>query len=60
MCQNSAIPVFSLLIVLTSIACFSLAANGQTAAPVSLQEQLSTQNKLAKMGGAVVTRARPS
>ena len=50
--QNSAIPVFSLLIVLTNIACFSSAANGQTAAPVSLQEQLSAQYKLAKMSGA--------
>jgi hypothetical protein len=55
--QNSAIPVFSLLIVLTHIACFSSAANGQTAAPVSLQEQLSAQYKLAKMSGAVVTDA---
>jgi hypothetical protein len=55
--QNSAIPVFSLLIVLTNIACFSSAANGQTAAPVSLQEQLSAQYKLAKMSGAVVTDA---
>jgi hypothetical protein len=55
--QNSAIPVFSLLIVLTNIACFSSAANGQTAAPVSLQEQLSAQYKLAKMRGAVVTDA---
>lgn len=53
--QNSAIPVF--LIVLTNIACFSSAANGQTAAPVSLQEQLSAQYKLAKMSGAVVTDA---
>jgi hypothetical protein len=55
--QNSAIPVFALLIVLTNIACFSSAANGQTAAPVSLQEQLSAQYKLAKMSGAVVTDA---
>jgi hypothetical protein len=55
--QNSAIPVFSLLMVLTNIACFSSAANGQTAAPVSLQEQLSAQYKLAKMSGAVVTDA---
>jgi hypothetical protein len=55
--QNSAIPVFTLLIVLTNIACFSSAANGQTAAPVSLQEQLSAQYKLAKMSGAVVTNA---
>jgi hypothetical protein len=55
--QNSAIPVFSLIIVLTNIACFSSAANGQTAAPVSLQEQLSAQYKLAKMSGAVVTDA---
>lgn len=53
----TAIPVFSLLIVLTNIACFSSAANGQTAAPVSLQEQLSAQYKLAKMSGAVVTDA---
>jgi hypothetical protein len=52
------IPVFSLLIVLTNIACFSSAANGQTAAPVSLQEQLGAQYKLAKkMSGAVVTEA---
>jgi hypothetical protein len=55
--QNSAIPVFSLLIVFSNIACFSSAAAGQTAAPVSLQEQLSAQYKLAKMSGAVVTDA---
>jgi len=55
--QNYAISVFSLLIVLTNIACFSSAANGQSAAPVSLQEQLSAQYKLVKMSGAVVTDA---
>jgi hypothetical protein len=55
--QNSAIPVFSLMIVFSNIACFSSAAAGQTAAPVSLQEQLSAQYKLAKMSGAVVTDA---
>jgi len=53
----TAIPVFSLLIVPTNIACFSSAANGQIPAPVSLQEQLSAQYKLAKMSGAVVTDA---
>ena len=55
--QNSAIPVLSLLIVFTNLAYFPSAADGQTAAPVSLQEQLSAQYKLAKMSGAVVTDA---
>ena len=44
-------------ISLPVVVCFSLAADAQTAAPVSLQEQLSAQYKLAKMSGTVVADA---
>src|ERR1700676_511077 len=55
--QNSAISAGSLLIVLATLLTFSSPAVAQAAVPVSLQEQLSAQYKVAKMSGAVVVDA---